>query len=807
MPTIAQDLRYAARSLRRAPGVSVGAMLVLGLGLGAATTIFSLVDAALLRPLPFHDADRLVKIFERAPQHARNQVALLNFQDWRDQSGSFASMAGATFGASTSLSDASGATPETVATQSVTPGFFEVLGIRPVAGRVFAPGESNDLPYVVLSERIWRSRFNRDPSIVGGAIKLGGIPNTVIGVVSDFELLSRADVWMLLPKGLTTQARRMHFLDVIARLKPGVPIETARADLTLVAENIARISPETNRGWGVTIEPLQQAIVSDALRRTSLVLGAGVLFILLMACANVANLLLARGLERTREIAVRAALGGSRARIMRQLLTESLLLALAGGAVGGVLSWTLVRAAPSFIPAGIIPPGIVLAVDWRLTAFALALTCLAALASGVAPVWQATRVSLVEAMGAGNRAAGGRGGRVRSALAVVQIAAALLLLIGAGLFVRTIVTLNRVAPGFRTGRLLTMSVSLPFFRYRTPDHWQQFYETVARETVRLPGVRDASFVCCDVPLDGYSLGQSFEVVGDPPHDRANMPLAHLQIVGPRYFETMGISIVRGRAFADTDAGASAPVCMVNEEFVRRYLPGRDPLSATVSVTPLTMRASPAVERQVVGVIGQVKLRASEPEPAVEVYLPFAQNPWFSARVVVRTAIEQPLSLAQPVRAAIARIDKDLAVTRVRSMEEVAAEATAPPRFRAQLVGAFAALSMLLATVGLLSVLSYSARRRAREFGIRMALGARRADVVRLVVAEGVELAGAGLLVGVAAAFTLLRFVAALLFGVRPLDPIAFSAAAGIVGLLALAASVAPAMLATRADPAVILRQE
>jgi predicted permease len=808
MVPFTQDVRYAARTLRKAPGVALAAVLALGLGIGATTAIFSLVDATLLRPLPFHEADRLVKLFERAPQHPRNQVALLNFQDWRDQSRSFASMAGASSGALTALSDGSGAMAETVAVQNVTPGFFEVLGIKPVAGRAFAPGETNDLPLVMLSERVWRNRFSSHASIVGGTVTLGGIPNTVIGIVpADFEILSRVDVWTLLPRGLTTQARRLHFLDVIARLGPGVTIDEARADLAVVAENIARVSPETNKGWGVTIEPLQRAIVSDELRRTSLVLGGGVLFILVMACANVANLLLARGLGRTRELAVRAALGGSRARIIRQLLTESLLLALTGGAVGVLLSWTMLRMSPSLIPPRTIPAGIVLAMDWRLTAFALALTCVASLASGVAPAWQATRVSLVEAMGAGRRASTGHGGRIRAALAVVQIAVALLLLTGAGLFVRTIVSLNHVAPGFRADRLLTLSVALPFYRYRTPDRWQQFYETVTRDAAALPGVRAASFVCCDVPLDGYSLGQSFEVAGDPPHDRANLPLAHLQLVGPRYFETMGISILEGRAFAETDAGRSTPVCIVNQEFARRYLPGRDPLAAAVNVTPLTMRASPPVSRQIVGVIGQVKLRPGEVEPAVEIYIPFEQNPWFTAKFVVRAAADNPMSLAQAIKAAIVRKDKDLTVTRVRTMEDVASEATAPPRFRAQLVGAFAALAIVLAGVGLVSVLSYSARQRAREFGIRMALGARRTDVVRLVLAQGLTLAGVGLMAGSASAIVLLRFVTTLLFGVEPFDPITFTGAAAVVALLTIVACAAPAVLAIRADPALTLRQD
>jgi putative ABC transport system permease protein len=801
-----QDLRYAVRTLRSVPGFTCASVLVFALGIGATTAIFSLVDGALLRPLPFHDAGRLVKIFERSPLSQRNSVALLNFQDWRDQNHSFAAMAGAGGGGLTSLTDGLIDLPEPVTVQNVTPGFFEVFGIAPIAGRTFAPGESNDKPFIVLSERVWRTRFNSNPAIIDGTVRLGGIPNIVIGIMpAGFEILSKVDVWTLLPIGLTMQARRVHFLEVVGRLRPGVTLEQATADLGVVAENIARISPETNKGWSVTLDPLQRAIVSDELRRTSLVLAAGVLFILLMACANVANLLLARGVTRTHEIAVRAALGASRRRIAVQLIAESVLLASMGTVVGVGISWAVLRAAPAFVPARTIPAGIVLAVDWRLIAFAVTLAFATALGSGVAPVWQATRVSLVEAIGTGNRTSIGRGGRIRAILAAVQIAAALLLVIGAGLFVRTLIALNTVDAGFRGDNVLTANVSLPFFRYRTPDQWLRFYESIRNDITRLPGVRGASFVCCDVPLDGYSMGQPFEVMG-PPIDPASQPIAHFQLVGPDYFETMGMTILRGRAFTERDIATTSQVCIVNEEFVRRYLRGRDPVGARIGVRSLVMRESTIVPREVVGVLRQVKLRPGEIESAVEIYIPFAQNPWFSGKFVVNTA-GNPQALIPSIKSNVARVDKGLVVTRVRTMADVGAEATAPPRFRAALVGAFAALALILAGVGVFGVLSYSVRQRAREFSVRMALGARRSHVVGLVLAQGLTLAAAGLAGGFAVAFALLRFIASLLFGVQPIDPIAFGGAAAALGIFTLVACAVPAMLATRSDPAVMLRQE
>jgi putative ABC transport system permease protein len=349
-------------------------------------------------------------------------------------------------------------------------------------------------------------------------------------------------------------------------------------------------------------------------------------------------------------------------------------------------------------------------------------------------------------------------------------------------------------------------MALPFFRYRTPDRWLWFYDMVSKEVAQLPAVRAASFVCCDVPLDGYSIGQSFEVVGEPSIDPAHQPLAHFQLAGPRYFETMGMSILRGRAFTERDTEATGPVCIVNEEFVRRYLRGRDPIGARVSVRSLTMRESTMVPREVVGVLRQVKLCPREIEPAVEIYVPFAQNPWFSGKLVVNAA-GNPMTLVPAIKSIVARVDKDLAVTRVRTMEDVGAEATAPPRFRAQLVGAFATLTLVLAGIGLFSVLSDSIRQRAREFSVRMALGASQRDVVRLVLTQGLTLAAIGLTAGFAVAFAVLRFVSSLLFGVQPIDPITFAGAAAVLGTLTLIACVVPAMLATRADPAVMLRQE
>jgi putative ABC transport system permease protein len=804
--SIWRDLRYAARSLRRAPGFTVVAVVVLAIGIGANSAMFSLVDAALVRPLPFAEPDRVVMMWERSPRFPHNRVSPLNFLDWSEQQRAFTSVA-AIAGGGRTLTGAGGEA-ERIPGQAVTWQFFDVLGIHPILGATFTADDSAARrTVVVISERLWKTRFSADPSIVGRSMMLDGQPYTVVGVApKSFQILFPADMWTLFAVRRSPEQRRQHYMQVVGRLKPGVTIEQARADMAGVAERIATVAPDTNAGWGVTIEPLRQAIVGPELRATSLMLAGVVAFVLLMACANVANLLLARGLGRSREIAVRAALGGSRRRIVQQLLTESVLLASIGGACGMALAFASVRVAPTMIPRGTLPEAIVLSFDVRVALVAMLITLGTALLFGIVPAWQASAVPLAEMTSAGGRGSTRSVGGVRAALVVGEVSAAVLLLAGAGLLTRTLMALNAVDPGFRAERVLTLQVGLPLNRYASTDKLLAFYQASERELSAIPGVKSAAFGG-SLPLDGWDIGQGFTIPGDPPVEQSAMPSAHYQIVSASYFRTLGIDVMRGRSFGDHDTANAHQVCVVNEEFVRRYLSGRVPVGTTIGVQNMAMTgASELVPREIVGVIRQVAEQPGEKERAVEIYVPIAQNPWFSASISVQTAGE-PLSVLAAVKAAIARVDKDQPLTRVRTMEEVAAEATSQPRFRAELVGVFAGLALALAAVGIFGVLAYSVGRRAREFGIRLALGARSRDVLRLVLGGALKMTAAGVAIGLLAAAVLTRLLGTLLFAVQPTDPATFIATAAALAVSALLACALPAWRATRVDPAVTLRQD
>ncbi len=526
MATLWQDLRYAVRALRKAPGFTGVSVLVIALGIGANSAIFALADAALVRPLPFASADRLVMLWERSPRNAHNRVTPLNFADWNEQNGSFASMA-TVFGGGRVLTGF-GSGPERIAGQLVSVSFFDLLGVAPIAGRTFVTADGQPKPtVVVMSEGLWRSRFGADPGLVGRTLTLDSEPFTVIGIMpARFQVLFPADLWTPFTPRRSPEQRVPHYMQVIGRLKPGVTIDQARDDMSRVAAHIAEIAPDTNKNWSVTIEPLRDALIGPELKTTSMVLAGVVAFVLLMACANVASLLLARGLGRSREIAVRAALGGSRARILRQLMTESTLLASIGGAAGLALAWALVRVAPSVIPPGTLPVSMILRSTRASTAFAALLTIATGILFGLAPAWQAARVPLVESMSAGGRGST-RGTRaLRSGLVVAEVATAVLLLAGAGLLVRTLLALDSVDAGYRADHVLTMSVSLPLSRYPTQDSALAFYQSVERELSAVPGVRVAA-LGDSLPLDGWNIGQGFAIVGDPAARQGEQPIRTL----------------------------------------------------------------------------------------------------------------------------------------------------------------------------------------------------------------------------------------------------------------------------------------
>ena len=812
--SLPHDIRQAVRLIHKAPWFTAASVCVLGLGIGATTAIFSLVDAALLRPLPFRDAHRLVMIFERSGQNPRNFVALATFADWRDSAKSLSGVAATAGIIQIPIARGAEDLPESVPLESVTPSFFTVLGVTPLAGRtpdeshVYFPGRSDG--GVAISERLWRTHFAADPSIVGQTIRVGSPPRPVpvVGVLpAGFQPLGTADVWEVISVEGAAGARATRVLRVIGRLKPETTLDQARAELTVIARNIEQANPATNKGWGVTIEPMQVSIVGADLRTTSLVLGGVVLFVLLLACANIANLILARGVGRTRELAVRAALGGTRFRIARQLLVECLLLGALGGLAGIAVAWALMRAAPSFIPPQTIPSTIVMMLDWRLAAFAAAATLVTALLFGLAPAWHAARVPLVDAMNLGGHGSSDRIGRLRQALVVAEIAIALLLMTGAGLLVRTLVSLGNVDAGYRAENVVAMNVRLPFRRLVTamPGEIESYWRSIEREVAAVPQIRVAS-LGLDLPLSGLGMRQTFEIVGSPAVDPANRPLAQYHIIGSGYFDALGIPLVRGRVFTDRDSETAPEVCIVNDAFVQRFLAGREPIGARVAIGVPGIRARIA-NREIVGVVRQVKTQPDEASDSVyQIYVPTAQSPWVMANVIVRTEAE-PLQIVEHVKRAIARVDPTQAVSQVRTMEQVAALSTARPRLRAQLVVAFAALAVLLAAVGIFSVLTFMVQQRAREFSVRLAVGANARDLLRLVLGGGLKLTAIGVVIGVAASALLARSLATLLFGVPPLDPVTFVVAPLVLSVVALIACLVPSLRALRADPVAALRAE
>jgi putative ABC transport system permease protein len=799
------DVRVAARSLRKAASFTSLAVLVLTVGIGATSIIFSLIDATLLRPLPYRDPAQLLMLWERPPGAGRNRVSPLNFLDWSEQSTVFESMAGVV-PISRVLTNASGVA-ERIPGHIVTSAFFDVLGVRPIAGRTFVADDAAlRPPVVVVSESFWRSRLDSDPRAIGRVVRLDGLPFTVIGIVSaDFQIVSPSDIWTPLPIRRSAGQRRPNFLQVIARLKAGRTIDEARADMAVVAGRIAEAAPETNRNWGVIVDPLRESLVGDDLRATSLVLGGVVMFVLLMACANVANLLLARGAGRAREIAVRRALGASATQILRWLLIESVLLSSVGGCGGIAVSWIVIRLVPSMLQPGLLPPGIRMQFDTRVTLVAVIVSGLAAVLAAAAPASHAMRTPPTDLLAAGGRGST-RTGRTRQALAVAEIAGAMLLMSAAGLMIRTLVAMTTEDHGFRAGSILTTGVEVPINRY-SPQQLTTLYRQAEAALMALPGVRSVGFAN-DLPLQGSALDRRpFEIAGDPPVDPSNRKSAHYQMVNVRYFETLGISLLKGRPFSDGDRSNSAPVCIVNEAFVRRSLRGREPLGAVVNVPNIVVGAAPPiVAREIVGVIKEVTVQAGETEQPMELYVPLEQNAWYSTAIAIRVD-GPPMALADPVRAAIARLDRDLALSRMRTMDEVAAGSVMRPRVRAGLVGAFAGLALALAAVGVFGVLMFSVRERTRELGVRMALGARTADILSLVLGSGVRMAAVGVAIGSMLSAALTRSLTSLLYRVTPLDSVSLVGASLMLVMTALLACVTPALVALRTDVAVTLRQE
>jgi putative ABC transport system permease protein len=797
--TLAQDLRFASRTLRKNPGFTAIAILTLALGIGANAAIFSLVDAVLLHPLPFRAPNQLVMLWEKPPNFDHNTISALTFLDWKEQSHSFQSIAGIAAGTSAITG---GAEAQQVPSQRVSANFFDVLGINPELGRGFTsndeqPGNEN---VAVISYGLWSRRFGGNPSVLNTPLIIDGKIVTLIGVLpSNFRLIGRCDLWMPLVLQHDAAKRDGHFLQAIARLKPDVSIGTARAEMSGIALGIARISPETNKGWGVRVSPLQEDLLGADLRATSQILLGAVGFVLLIACANVASLLLVRGAGRTKEIAVRASLGASRLRIARQLITESLLLSLAGAGLGLFFANVATETAPSWLPPGTLPALVQLNLNWRVLAFSLFAALLTGVLCGIAPTLYAGRIDLNTAL----RNSGylsSAGSRLRRALAIAEIAMVMILMAGGALLFRTLLNLEHVDRGYRADRVLTFHLSLPPNRYSSADAVNLFQQKTLDELNALPGVRSAA-LAYDLPLEGWSFGEPFEVAGASTGTQATRPFAHVQGVSTRYFETLGIPLMQGRTFTDADSAKSEPVCIINDGLARKYFPNKNPVGEKLIIGNARTQSC-----DVVGAIGQVKIEGPAEPSLFELYFPYVQDTNSAVAFALRTDAD-PNALIPSVRSIVQKLDRDLPVTNLRTIEDIAADSVARPRFRAALIGAFAALALILALIGIYGVLAYSVGQRTREFGIRMALGARRPEILRLVVGDGLRIALIGVAVGLCAAAGLTHYLRSMLWGIEPLDPITFTVVPFALLIVALAACYIPARRATKVDPLIALRYE
>jgi putative ABC transport system permease protein len=804
MSPLLQDLRHGLRLLWRTPAFTIVAVGALALGIGANTAIFSVVYTLLLKPLPYRDPDRLAIVWEHnLPRNRKANVATPgNYLHWREMNHSFEDMAGVSITqklAMTGMGD-----PEELATQVVNASLFPILGLSAAHGRVFTAEE--DRPsrqtVAVISDRLWKRRFGADPAAIGTVMHLAGAPFTVVGVMPPgFTFLDKdVDVWI--PIGFSADARNLsgRWLIVVARLKEGVTFDQAQRDMTQVAAERERMAPQMNSGWTADVVPLKQQLTGDVKPALLVMLGA-VGFVLLIACANVANLLLARTSARHRELAVRAALGADRFRLIRQLLAESTLLAVAGGAAGVALSaWALSAVRTVAAPRlSIVQLDTVGVNGWVLT-FAFLIALASGILFGIVPAFTAAGGTLTTALKEGGRTGtGAHGTRTRQALVVAEMALALVLLVGAGLLVRSFMALMHVDPGFDPSRAITMKVTLPAAKYPTATAIRAFFDRLYARVDALPGV-EASGGVSFLPLTGIGSATGFTIEGKEAPAPGQEPVTDVRAISHDYFRAMGIPLLRGRFFDSRENGERLRRVIVSESLASRYFPGEDPIGRRI-----VLSWNDRGPDEIVGVVGDVR-NGMEDAIRPTTYLPPARFAYPFTSIAVRTS-GSVSPLAPAFVSAVREIDPEVPVSDIRPMTEVLSISTAQRRLTMMLLGIFAAMALLLAAVGLYGVISYTVTQRTQEIGIRMALGAQRRDVLRMVVGQAMTLTALGVAIGAAGAFLLTRLMATLLFKVEPGDPATFAGVALLLAFVALVASYIPGLRATTVDPVVALRAE
>jgi len=811
MDAFVQDLRYALRMCVRAPGFTAVAVLALALGIGANTAIFTIVNAVLIERLPFKNPARLVVLWEenaRRPGRS-NVVGPMNFVRWKERATSFDDLAGFV---DTRTNLTGSGNPEELTIQNATAGFFSILGVSPMIGRAFSDAESSDrdAAVVVLSYALWQRRFGGDPALVGRTIQLNGRANTVVGVLPpDVRFLMKSnslvgkpiDLWTpwVLPEG--ARDARGRYMSVVARLRAGVTIEKARAEMGAISASMVTELPEIDTGWTSRVISIRDELSGD-IRPALLMLAGAVAFVLLIACANVANLLLARGAARQREISIRAALGAARGRVIRQLLTEALLLGLLGGLAGLVVAqWSLdAMLALSPVDLGLFGP---VRLDYTVLAFTAAVSLATAVICGFAPAIESGRADVQDALRDGGRQVGGgiQHRRLRQSFVVAEIALAVVLLVGAGLMLRSFSTLQSVDSGLNTGNVLTMRIALPGRKYDSPAKTLRFFEDVTRRITSVPGVESAGMISY-LPFSGLGAGTGFTIVGQPPPPPGQELVTDVSVCDDGYFQTMRLPLVRGRLFSEREMREKSNVVVINEAMAKRHFPNEDPLGKSLVI----FMTNPNVPTEIIGVVGNSKFVDLKTEIRPTTYWPHPQLAYNAMTLTVRTAGD-PVTFAPSVEREVQAVDSDQPVSDVRTMDQWIARTLSQVRFSSLLMTIFAGLALGLAAIGIYGVMSYAVSQRTSEIGIRLALGAERRDILQLIVANGARLAAIGLTIGIVLALLLSRTITSLLYETAGADPSTFAAVVVVLGAVALLACYLPARRASRIAPTEALRYQ
>jgi putative ABC transport system permease protein len=800
MGTLWQDLRYAARILIKQPGFTAVAVLTIALGIGANSAIFSVVNSVLLRPLSFREPERLIKIWETFLPGGQGSVSVPNLKDWREQNDVFTQIAAYQTAGFNLKGEES---PERVVGATVSANFFEVLGVPPQFGRTFQSGE--DEPgknrIVVLSHLLWQRNFGGEPGIIGEDILLGGENYQVVGVMPQFfRFPSRlTELWVPLDIPPDYASRGNHFLLTFGRLKPHVSLEQAREQMVTIARRLEQQYPDNQAGRSVKLIPLQEELVQNV-RLALLVLLGAVGFVLLIACVNVANLLLARGAARRREVAIRTALGAGRGRLIRQFLTESVLLAVIGGVLGLGLGKLGVNLLVS-LAISYLPRASEVSLDSRVVGFTLLLSVLTGIIFGLVPAVQSARADVQSALkDGGNAGASSQQNLLRSALVVAEVSAAMVLLVGAGLLIKSFLRLQQMDAGLRPENIITLGINLPQAKYSTSQAMDNFYQQLIDRVSSLPGVQAAGIINL-LPLQQWGTNGDIHIEGDPPYPPGQAPLAELRVVSPDYFRALGIPLIAGRFLNARDQENSERVVLINQALARRYIPNKDPIGKRLGRGDNTWM-------KIVGVVGDVRQSGLTQDARPEIYTPYAQTTDFKRNVsVVVRASSEPTSLISSIRREVRNVDPNQPIYNIKSMETVISESISDRRLNMLLLGIFAAVALILAVIGIYSVMSYVVTQSTREIGIRMALGAQAADVLKLVIGNGIVLALVGVGIGLGGAFALTRLMASMLYGVTTTDPLTFLGVAVLLMVIAALACYLPARRATKVHPMVALRCE